>query len=67
MENVEVLGGLSMTWKGEFQICYYSMHNFRQVPSLLSQTSYGTATGRENMECTSEGCWNAGRIIPLGV
>lgn len=33
-------------WKGEFQICYCSMHSFRQVASLLSQTSYGTATGK---------------------
>lgn len=24
----------------------------------------GLLQGRENMECTSEGCWNAGRIIP---
>lgn len=46
MESVEVLDGLSIGWKGEFQIRYYSMHNFRQVASLLSQTSYGTATGK---------------------
>lgn len=32
--------------EGEFQICYYSMHNFRQLASLLSQTSYGSAAGK---------------------
>lgn len=64
MESVEVLDGLSIG---------HARENFRFVTTpciILGKLLHyslrlpmGLLQGRENMECTSKSCWNAGRII----
>lgn len=65
MESVEVLDDLSMGHgRGIFRSVTTPYIILGKLLHFSLRLPLGLLQGRENTECASEGCWNAGRIIP---
>lgn len=64
MESVEVLDSLSIGHgRGNFRFVTIPCIILGKLLHYSLRLFMGLLQGRENMECISEGCWNAGRII----